>query len=242
VVSRLRARRRLLAVVLVALIVALGFALRGEVDALALRAWIQALGGWAPVGFLAVYLLAPALFVPGSVLTLAGGALFGPWWGALYSLVGATGGASLAFLIARYVAGDWVAARAGGRLARLVRGVEAEGWRFVVFVRLVPLFPFNLLNYLLGLTRIPLLAYALASFLAMAPGALAYSYLGFAGREALFGEATLSHGLWALGLLAVVAFIPRLVRRMRRAQSASAGSVGGAGSRPDGLGGRKKTP
>src|SRR6516225_3148754 len=67
----------------------------------------------------------------------------------------ATLGPTLAFLVARYVAGDWVARRAGGLLKRLIDGVDAEGWRFVAFVRLVPLFPFNLSNYLLGLTRIP---------------------------------------------------------------------------------------
>jgi uncharacterized membrane protein YdjX (TVP38/TMEM64 family) len=84
-------------------------------------------------------------------------------------------GATIAFMIARYVASDWVAARAGERLARLIRGVEEEGWRFVAFVRLVPLFPFNLVNYAFGLTRIRLGEYALASFVCMAPGALAYT-------------------------------------------------------------------
>lgn len=83
------------------------------------------------------------LFLPGSVLTLAGGALFGPAWGTLYNLVGATLGATLAFLVARYLASHWVQARiesgAGGRVDRLVKGVEAEGWRFVAFTRMVPL-------------------------------------------------------------------------------------------------------
>jgi uncharacterized membrane protein YdjX (TVP38/TMEM64 family) len=95
-------------------------------------------------------------FLPGAVFGLAGGALFGPVWGSLWNLIGATLGATLAFLAARYTAGDWVARRTGARLKALVEGVEAEGWRFVAFVRLVPLFPFNLLNYALGLTRIRL--------------------------------------------------------------------------------------
>jgi hypothetical protein len=104
------------------------------------------------------------------------------------------------------------------RLARRERRdeVEAEGWRFVAFVRLVPLFPYNLLNYALGLTRIRLLAYVIAAFVFMAPGAFAYTYVGYAGRQAIAGgEAAIQTGLIALALLAAVAFIPRLIKRLR---------------------------
>ena len=88
---------------------------------------------------------------------------FGPVAGTFYSLTGATLGATLAFLVARYLASDWVARRTGGRLGEFINGVEAEGWRFVAFVRLVPLLPFNALNYALGLSRIPLGQYVAAS-------------------------------------------------------------------------------
>ena len=172
-------------------------------------------GPWAPILFVVLYAFATVLFVPGSALTVAGGALFGPVWGTLWNLIGATLGATLAFMIARYVASDWVAARAGERLARLIRGVEEEGWRFVAFVRLVPLFPFNLVNYAFGLTRIRLGEYVLASFVCMAPGALAYTYLGYAGREAASGQGAIPKALLALALLAGVAFLPRLVRRVK---------------------------
>ena len=171
----------------------------------------------APLLFILIYALGTVLFLPGSVLTLAGGALFGPLWGTLYNLAGATLGASLAFLVARYLAGDWVEQRASGRLRRLKQGVEQEGWRFVAFVRLVPLFPFNLLNYALGLTRIRLLDYALASFIFMAPGALAYTYLGYVGREAVGGgEDLIRKGLLALALLAVAALLPGMIGRLRQ--------------------------
>ncbi len=101
-------------------------------------------------------------------------------------------------------------------LERLIAGVEAEGWRFVAFVRLVPLFPFNLSNYALGLTRIPLTHYVLASFAAMAPGTLAFTWLGHAGREAAAGNAdAIRYGLLALALLAAIAVLPRLVSRAR---------------------------
>ena len=197
----------------------LGFANREALSGEALSAWLAAAGAWAPVAFIGFYAAATVLFLPGAVLTLAAGALFGAVPGALYSLIGATLGATLAFLVARYLAADWVARRAGGRLKQLIEGVEAEGWRFVAFLRLVPLFPFNLVNYALGLTRIPLVAYAVASFVCMSPGALAYAWLGHAGREALAGGAgAIRSGLLALALLAFVAFLPRLARRLRRAR------------------------
>lgn len=189
---------------------------RGRLDLAALDTWLSGLGFWAPLAYLGLYAAGTVAFLPGALFALAGGALFGPVWGSLLNLVGATTGASLAFLIARYLAGDWVARKTGGRLKRLIEGVEAEGWRFVAFVRLVPLFPFNLTNYALGLTRIGFTRYVVTSFICMAPGAIAYTWLGHAGREALSGDASaIRYGLMALGLLAAVAFLPRLVRRLR---------------------------
>ena len=190
---------------------------RDKFDVAALERWIEDAGIWAPLLFMAVYAVAAVLFLPGSVLTLAGGALFGPVLGTFYNLTGATIGATLAFLIARYLASDWVADKAGGRLKQLINGVEGEGWRFVAFTRLVPLFPFNLLNYALGLTRIRLSHYLLATYTCMLPGAIAYTYLGYAGREAVGGgEGLVQKALLALALLAVVAFLPRLIGKLRR--------------------------
>lgn len=191
-------------------------AYRDRLDPAILEAWLSGFGLVAPFVYLALYAVATVAFLPGVLFALAGGALFGPVWGALLNLAGATIGASLAFLIARYLAGDWVARRTGGQLRRFVEGVEAEGWRFVAFVRLVPLFPFNLTNYALGLTRIGFLPYAVTSLVAMAPGAIVYAWLGYAGREALAGDASaIRYGLLALGLLAAIAFVPRLLRRLR---------------------------
>ena len=197
--------------------VTLAIIYRDQFDAAALQAWVHDAGPVAPLLFILIYALAAVLFLPGSVLTLAGGALFGPLLGTLYNLTGATLGATLAFLIARYLASDWVAEKAGGRVKQLINGVEGEGWRFVAFVRLVPLFPFNLLNYALGLTRLRLTHYIIASFLFMLPGAVAFTYLGYAGREAVAGgEGMIQKGLLALALLAVVAFLPRLIGKLRR--------------------------
>ena len=147
---------RLSLALLLAAAMALAFFYRDRLNIAALDSLIKNAGFIGPVLFMSVYAVATILFLPGSVLTLAGGALFGPVWGTFYNLTGATLGATLAFLAARYLASDWVSRRAGGRMKQLIDGVEKEGWHFVAFARLVPLFPFNLLNYAFGLTRVRL--------------------------------------------------------------------------------------
>lgn len=193
-----------------------------HLDVAAVVQWVGELGPLAWLAFMAIYALATVLFLPGSVLTLAGGTLFGPVLGTFVNLTGATLGATLAFLLSRYLASDWVEQKAGGRLKQLKDGVEGEGWRFVAFVRLVPLFPFNLLNYALGLTRIRLLHYLVATYVCMLPGAFAYTYLGYAGREAAAGgEDLIQKALLALALLALVAFLPRVISRFRQGPTLS---------------------
>lgn len=189
---------------------------RDQLDPAAMEVAIRSLGLWGPVAHVVLFAFGTVLFVPGVLFGLAGGVLFGPLWGTILNLVGATLGGTAAFLVARYVAADWVRRKAGARLERLIKGVEAEGWRFVAFTRLVPLIPFNLLNYALGLTRIPVFAYILASLICMVPGTLAYTWLGYAGREAVAGSDTaIRYGLVGLALLAAVAFAPRLLRRFK---------------------------
>ena len=183
-----------------------------------LQQWVDGAGWWAPFVFILIYIIATVLFLPGSVLTLAGGAMFGPIIGTLCNITGASIGAAISFLISRYLASDWVSKRAGGTLKKLITGVEKEGWRFVAFVRLVPVFPFNLLNYALGLTKIRFIEYFLATFIFMLPGAIAYTYVGFAGREALSGgDGFINNILIAIALLAVVMFLPRIVKAMKSA-------------------------
>jgi len=207
--------RATLLVLLLAL-VALALFYREHLNAAALDAWVRSAGLSAPAVFCGIYVLATVLFLPGSVLTLAGGALFGPVLGTFYSLTSATVGATLAFLIARYLAAGWVSRKAGGWTKQLITGVEEEGCRFVAFVRLAPIVPFNVLNYALGLTRIRLLDFVVASYVFMLPGAVAYTYLGYAGRAAMAGgEGLIGKGLLALALLGLAAYLPRLVRRLR---------------------------
>lgn len=207
---------RLVLLALVAAAVVFVAVNRDKLDPAILDAWLSSAGVWAPLAYVAIYAAGTVVFAPGALFALAGGAIFGPVFGTFLNLSGATIGAGIAFLIARYVAGDWVRRKAGGKLKRLIEGVESEGWRFVAFVRLVPLFPFNLSNYAFGLTRVPFAAYMVTSFVTMAPGALAYTWLGYAGREALGGNGSaIRYGLLALGLLAAIAFLPRLIGRLR---------------------------
>ncbi|MCK4675388.1 MAG: TVP38/TMEM64 family protein, partial [Gammaproteobacteria bacterium] len=157
---------------------------RDQLDAVAVQNWIEEAGNAAPLLFMFIYIVATIFFFPGAVLTLLGGALFGPVSGTFYNLTAATGGSMLSFLVARYLASSWVEKKTGGKLKQLMNGVDNEGWRFVAFVRLVPLFPFNLLNYALGLTKIKFVHYSLATYIFMLPGAIAYTYLGYIGKEA----------------------------------------------------------
>lgn len=222
-------RRTLARIVLFAALaaaIAVAYVYRDWLNVAALETWVKNAGALGPLLYMAVYVVVTVLFLPGSVITLAGGALFGPVWGTFYSLTGATVGATVAFLIARYLASDWVHRKAGGWTKQLIEGVEQEGWRFIAFVRLVPLFPFNLLNYALGLTRIGLLAYVVGSYVFMFPGALAYTYLGYAGREAVAGgEGLIQKGLLALALLGLVAFLPSLIKRLRGTSTAAEGKI-----------------
>ena len=198
--------RRWLLVVVALLVLAGGAAgvwvFNGTLTAEALVAWTAGLGVLAPIGFVLLYGIATVAMVPGSIFDLAGGSL----------------GAALAFLVARYIAGDWVERRGGRRTQAIMRSVEADGWQFVAFVRLVPIFPYNVMNYLLGLTRIPFHQYMLATGVFMAPSTVVYTWIGFVGREAIAGDTdNLRYALLALGLLATLFFLPYFYkRRLRR--------------------------
>jgi len=179
--------------------------------------WVDSFGDWAPVLFIATYSITTLFFVPASLFTLAGGALFGPLWGAVYSLIGASLGAVLGFLIARYIASDWIAKRSGPRVTRFMESVTREGWRFVAFTRLVPVFPFMPQNYFYGASRVPLGGYTIASVVCMGPATAAYTWLGHIGMEAASGRDNwIDIGLFALAALVLVFFLPRIIGYMRR--------------------------
>ncbi len=182
--------------------------------------WVAQLGPWGPVIFIALYVVATVFFVPGSVLTLGSGAVFGLVWGSIYVSIAATLGATCAFLVGRYLARDAVARRIEGneRFAAIDRAVANEGWKIVGLTRLSPVFPFTLLNYAFGITRVKLGQYVLASWIGMMPGTVMYVYLGSLAKAAS-GERARTPGEWRLygvGLLATVVvtlFVTRIAKQ-----------------------------
>jgi uncharacterized membrane protein YdjX (TVP38/TMEM64 family) len=213
----------LLVVLVLGALVLLGRQLGGLVAEGARR--LDQLGSWAPAAFVAVYTVATVAFVPGLVLTLAGGALFGVLRGTLYVFVGAVLGSSAAFLIARYLARRAIERRIAGnpRFAAIDRAIGREGRKIVFLLRLSPVFPFNLLNYALGLTRVRFADYLVAS-LGMLPGTLLYVYggrvIGDVAAVASGAKPPSGPGAWALlslGLVATAVVTTVITRAARKA-------------------------
>ena len=195
-------------------------------------AWVSGLGVWGPVVFILGYAVAVICFVPGSLLTLAAGAIFGVVTGVVYVFVAATLGAAGAFLVSRYVARAAVERRIAGnpRFAAVDRAVAAEGRKIVFLLRLSPVFPFTLLNYALGLTRVRFGDYLIAS-VGMIPGTLLYVYYGKLAGDvaALAGGAAVEKGAgyWAvlaIGLVATVVVTTIVTRSARRALGEATGT------------------
>ena len=180
--------------------------------------WIAGLGAWGLAVFVLIYILACVLFIPGSILTLGAGAVFGVLKGSLAVSIGATLGATAAFLIGRYFARDAIAKKISRNevFSALDRAVGSEGWKIVGLVRLSPVFPFTLTNYAFGLTRVSLRDYFFATWLGTMPGTLMYVYLGSLARVA--GERTRTPAEWtlyAVGLVATVTvtiFVTRIAK------------------------------
>ena len=209
-------------VVFVALVL-LGRQLGGSLPRFA--EWVDGLGFWAPGVFIAGYVVTTIAFIPGAVMTLAAGAVFGLPKATVYVLTGATLGSAVAFLISRHLARGAVAARVTEhpRFAAIDRAVGEQGFKMVLLMRLSPVFPYNLLNYSLGLTTVRFTDYVFAS-IGMLPGTLLYAYYGvLAGDVArLAGGATIDRGpayyaVLVLGLIATIAVSTLVTRAARRA-------------------------
>lgn len=187
--------------------------------------WVEGLGTWGPVVFVAGYVLATVFFISGALMTLAAGAIFGLVEGTLYTIVAATLGACAAFLVSRYLARDAVERRLldDERFQKVDRAIRGEGLKVMFLLRLSPVFPFVFLNYALGLTAVRFRDYALAC-LGMLPGTLLYVYYGKAAGEAaaLAGGAEVERGteyyvFLGIGLLATVIATWIVTRTARRA-------------------------
>ena len=179
-----------------------------------LNAWFDGLGWWAPAVFVLLWIAASVLFLPGLAMTIAGGLVFGAVWGSVWTTVGANLGAIAAFLVGRYAARGMVEGMVekNQALKKIDEGVRRQGWRMLMVTRLVPIFPFNIQNYVYGLTDIPLRTYALVTLPCMLPATLAYNFAAGSVRTGDFGKT-----LWYLGVAAVffvlLSLIPNWVRK-----------------------------
>jgi len=214
----------LLAVAALGALLALGRFAGGYIPAF--QRWVEGLGALGPLAFIVGYAVAVVAFIPGSALTLAAGAIFGVAKGTVLVFVAAILGSTGAFLVARHLARAAIEKRIEGdpKFAAIDRAIGREGRKIVFLLRLSPIFPFNLLNYGLGLTRVRLADYVIAG-VGMLPGTLLYVYLGSAAGEALAaagGARTRTPGEWALlgvGLAATGAvtwYVTRIARRALR--------------------------
>ncbi len=201
------------------------------------NAWVQEQGAFGMVAFALVYAVAAVLLLPGSVLTLAGGAVFGLLPGFVTVLLGATLGAALAFLVSRHLARrrveKWIENRPS--FSAIDRAVAKEGWKIVFLTRLSPVFPFNFQNYAYGLTRVSFWHYTLASLVGMIPGSFMYVYLGTLGKSSLEAASGaeevqgLKLALQVMGLIATVVvtiFITRTARKALREKMDSPETAG----------------
>ena len=189
--------------------------LRGAAD------WINTLGPWAPIMFIVVYAVGSVCWVPGSVLTLSAGWIFGLFAGTIYVSLGATIGATLAFLVGRHFARDWVSRKfAGNRVFEAMeRATANEGWKIVGLVRLAPIFPFAVVNYGFALTRVSLLHYVLATATCMLPWTIVYVYVGSLANASTTASGPAKIALRVVGLIVTVIVAVVVARMARRALS-----------------------
>mgnify|MGYP001448375413 FL=1 len=221
--ARLSSAKMALSVVTLGILVVIGREFGGYLPRFLL--WVDTLGVWAPVTFVLAYVAATLTFVPGSLLTMTAGAVFGLVEGTFYTFVGATIGSALAFLTARYLARDAIQRRLlrYPKFAAIDKAVGLEGFKIVLLLRLSPVFPFNFLNYALGLTTVTFRAYLLGA-IGMLPGSAVYAYYGMLAGDvfALAGGVPSNSGVsyyvtMVLGLVATVLVTMVIIQAARRA-------------------------
>jgi len=214
------------------LLVALGWQFGGYLPVFV--AWVESVGVWGPIVFVLAYATATVAFIPGSVLSLAAGAIFGLVKGTAFVLMGATIGSAGAFLVSRYLARALIEQHLAGhaRIAAIDQAIGGGGFKIVLLLRLSPVFPYNLLNYALGLTKVRFTDYVLAS-IGMLPGSLLYTYYGtLAGNVATLaagaptGRGAGYYAVLGLGLAATILVTTLVTRTARRILRQSTGEKG----------------
>lgn len=188
---------------------------RDQIDYQTIAAWAQNHSWWeTSLEFIAVHIVAGLLFVPRLFLGLAAGALFGPVWGSILAIIGGTAGAYAGFALVRFVNADAVRLREAPQIGPWLERAEKQGWRLVLVVRLVPVLPHTLVNYVFGLSKIPAGAYLLGSMLGMLPTSIIYANLGDSGRGVVQGSSNYALlAAWGFGLIFVSWLLPKLIAR-----------------------------
>jgi uncharacterized membrane protein YdjX (TVP38/TMEM64 family) len=185
-----------------------------------LLAFLESIRGkwWGPLVFIGIYAASCGLAIPGSILTLAGGAIFGTWWGTLYNVLAANLGASLAFTIARFLGRDFLQRfTQKGKWAQWDERFSKAGFQTIFRLRLIPIIPFNALNYGAGLSSIHFRDYCLASILGMLPGTFIYTYFADALLQGVQGanRQALTHLAMASALMIALSFVPSLYKKLK---------------------------
>ena len=189
------------------------WAVRSGVDVEGLRALLQNHPA-APLLFLALHAVFSLLFLPRAVMAMLAGLIFGMWWGLLWAAAGSLVGALGGFLLARYLAGGLVNGAERTRFGHLLQRVERGGWRTVAMLRLIPVMPHSLANYLLGLTSLPVGAYALGSLVGQLPMTIAFVQFGTAGTQLMTGQPEwLLPTLSGIAILALSVVLPKLIAK-----------------------------
>ena len=181
-----------------------------------IKTWVASFGAIAPLVYIGLYLVSTVFFLPGSPVTVLAGFVFGPLWGVFYASIASIISVSAAFLIARYVARDLVESwiKDNAQFRKIDEQVEEQGWRILMFTRLVPIFPFNLQNYAYGLTSIRFSTFVIVSAIFMLPGTAVFVQLGgaFVSGEGNIGKTLLYLGIAGV-LMLVLSLIPKLLRK-----------------------------
>ena len=181
-----------------------------------IKTWVTSFGRIAPLVYMGLYLVSTVFFLPGTPVTVLAGFIFGPLWGVFYASVASIISVSVAFLIARYVARDlvegWV--KNNAQFRKIDEQVEEQGWRILMFTRLVPIFPFNLQNYAYGLTSIRFSTFVLVSAIFMLPGTAVFVQFGgaFVSGEGDIWKTLLYLGIAGV-LMLLLSLVPKLLRK-----------------------------
>ncbi|MCZ8516953.1 TVP38/TMEM64 family protein [Paenibacillus filicis] len=176
-----------------------------------IRDWILSFGWIAPLLFIFLYTLRPLLLFPASVLSIAGGLAFGVWWGTVFTVIGATTGAALSFFVARFLGNNAVRKKWTGSWSRLERKLRERGFIYVLLLRLIPLFPFDLISYVAGVSKIRFRSFIYGTFIGIIPGTFAYNFLGSSFTKGSVRDILIASGVFLAALTIPILFRKRFI-------------------------------